>query len=249
MIISFEANNIEYRVDLSNGYDISMPIDPNTEGPNCFYAERPKFKPYRSGDFVASVKEGGAVNSYDVTFNPHGNGTHTECQGHITKAWEKITDVPADSHFLAKLITVTPEEKGDDLVITKEKLKPLLSYTTAKALVIRTQPNLRSAKSKDYSGKNPAYLSEAAMAYIVEIGIDHLLVDLPSVDKEDDGGKVAGHKAFWKLPNPGGREHATITEMVYIDDMIKDGDYLLNLQRASFLLDCAPSRPILYKIL
>ena len=83
---------------------------------------------------------------------------------------------------------------------------------------------------------------------MVDKGIEHLLIDLPSVDREEDGGLLAGHKAFWKLPAPGGREHCTITEMIYVDPSISDGLYLLNIQTPSMTLDACPSRPVLFNM-
>ena len=41
---------------------------------------------------------------------------------------------------------------------------------------------------------------------------------------------------------------ATITEMIFVQDAIEDGTYLLNLQIASFENDASPSKPILYAI-
>ncbi len=43
--------------------------------------------------------------------------------------------------------------------------------------------------------------------------------------------------------------NATITEMIYVSDEVEDGDYILNLQIASFENDASPSKPVLYKIL
>jgi hypothetical protein len=42
-------------------------------------------------------------------------------------------------------------------------------------------------------------LEEAAAGFIRECGIQHLLIDLPSVDKEKDEGKLLAHKAFGTL--------------------------------------------------
>ena len=42
---------------------------------------------------------------------------------------------------------------------------------------------------------------------------------------------------------------AGITEMIFVSDQILDGDYLLNLQMASFENDASPSKPVLYQIL
>ena len=44
------------------------------------------------------------------------------------------------------------------------------------------------------------------------------------------------------------RAHATITEMVFIPDTIRDDYYLLNIQIAPFEIDVSPSNPVLYKI-
>ena len=85
------------------------------------------------------------------------------------------------------------------------------------------------------------------------MGIQHLLIDLPSVDKEHDEGNLLAHKAFWNVKNienlnEDARLNATITEMIFVSNEVKDGTYLLNIQIASFENDASPSKPILYKI-
>ena len=102
-----------------------------------------------------------------------------------------------------------------------------------------------------YSNTNPAYLSEEAAVFIREKGIKHLLIDLPSVDKEHDEGKLLAHKAFWNVKdvavlNADARMDCTITELIFVETAIEDGSYLLNLQMASFVNDASPSKPILY---
>jgi kynurenine formamidase len=99
-----------------------------------------------------------------------------------------------------------------------------------------------------YSNTNPPYLLEEAAIYLREKGIKHLLVDLPSVDKEKDGGELVAHNAFW---NTSGeiRMDATITEFIYVSNKVNDGEYLLNLMIAPFENDATPSKPILYEIL
>lgn len=76
----------------------------------------------------------------------------------------------------------------------------------------------------------------------------HLLIDLPSVDKEHDGGKLTAHKTFWNYPKAP-RKEATITEMIFVPNAVKDGLYLLNLQVAPFENDASPSRPVIYPLL
>jgi hypothetical protein len=96
-------------------------------------------------------------------------------------------------------------------------------------------------------------LLEEAAIFIRESGIQHLLIDLPSVDKENDEGKLLAHKAFWNVKNVNhlnadARLNATITEMIFVNEEVKDGSYLLNLQIASFENDASPSKPILFEI-
>ena len=83
------------------------------------------------------------------------------------------------------------------------------------------------------------------MHWIVEQEIRHLLLDLPSVDREEDDGLLLAHKAFWQYPATI-RQNCTITEMIYVDNAVKDGVYLLNIQIASFELDVSPSKPVIY---
>ena len=108
--------------------------------------------------------------------------------------------------------------------------------------------NSEAKTHKNYSDTNPAYINEEAMKYIIERGVEHLLFDTPSVDKEVDGGALLAHRAFWQYPQ-NTNVHRTITELVYIPNSIYDGTYLLNLQVAAFENDAAPSRPVLYRVI
>jgi arylformamidase len=112
-------------------------------------------------------------------------------------------------------------------------------------LIIRTLPNDKSKLTRNYNKTNPPYLEESLATYLNKQGIFHLLVDLPSLDREEDGGKLSAHKAFWGIPNKL-RPSATITELIYVPNEVKDGTYLLNLQIAAFELDATPSKPVLY---
>ncbi|MBW1657265.1 cyclase family protein [Flavobacterium quisquiliarum] len=243
----------KYQIDLSKPIDISIPLTNTDENPIAWYIEKPVIEPVVFGDWIGKVSEGkSSTNFNNIFFNPHGHGTHTECLGHITNDFYSINQSLKQFFFFAKLITIEPEKIGDDFVITKENISPLLN-TKAEALIIRTIPNQKEKKSRKYSNTNPPYLSEDAAVFIRESEIQHLLIDLPSVDKEHDEGKLLAHKAFWNVKdthnvNSDARLNATITEMIYVSDDIEDGDYILNLQIASFENDASPSKPILYKI-
>ena len=87
----------------------------------------------------------------------------------------------------------------------------------------------------------------AIVELLNEVGVKHLLVDVPSVDREQDGGKLIFHHAYWGVPD-NQRFDRTITELIYIDDMAEDGPYLLTIETAQFGNDATPSRPIIYPI-
>lgn len=99
-----------------------------------------------------------------------------------------------------------------------------------------------------------AFFSNEAIEYIVEMGFRHLLVDLPSIERMFDDGKLSNHRIFWKIEQgsfelkENSRVHSTITEMIYVPNEVEDGEYILNLQIASFASDAAPSRPIIFPV-
>ena len=244
-----KINNFE--VDLSKPIDISIPLTNTDENPIAWYLEKPEIEPVVFGDWIGSVEKGASTNFNNVFFNPHGHGTHTECLGHITRQFYSINQSLKQFFFLSELVTIEPEMKGEDWVITKNQIENSLQGNTPEAILIRTLPNFKVKKSLNYSNTNPPYLSEEAARFICESGIQHLLIDLPSVDKEKDEGKLLAHKAFWNVKdinnlNSDARLEATITEMIFVADEIKDGSYLLNLQIASFENDASPIKPVLY---
>ena len=240
-------NTIKYTIDLSKPLDISMPIRGSKDNANAWYIEEPKIEPAQIGEWTASVKEGASINFNNIQFNPHAHGTHTECVGHITEKFYSINKCLKTFFFRAEVITVAPEKIDEDYVISKSQLKFLLKQRKPEALVIRTMPNTKDKLSRQYSNTNWPYLTEDAAEFVKKIGVQHLLVDLPSVDKEKDDGKLLAHKAFWDV-NGKIRKNATITEFIYVKNKIQDGKYILNLQIAPFENDATPSKPILYKI-
>jgi len=236
------------KLDFFNPIDISMPLHADASCTSAWYVPPIKIEPVKMGNWVGDVKQGGSVNFRTITFNPHGNGTHTECVGHISKEDYSINKCLTRFIFLAELITVSPEtlENGDS-VITENIVKQILENKKSEALIIRTLSNSSAKLNTQYSNTNPTYLSKDAITYILSLGYEHLLIDMPSVDKEVDNGVLAAHHAFWEYPH-NTQAQRTITEMIYVPNHIVDGSYILNMQIASFENDASPSKPILYKI-
>lgn len=234
--------------DLSRPLDISIPLA-HKKSPIAWGAPEYESTPFQDGDFIGSLESGAPVNFYNIKINPHGNCTHTESVNHIDERGHTILDTLTRHHYVSKLITVSPEimDNGDK-VITKECLDiELLKKEDIEALVIRTKPNRVGKKTKNYTGTNPIYYSEELLKLIAKTNVKHLLIDVPSVDREVDGGILAGHNAFWSTKKSIAKDK-TITELIFVDNKIKDGLYLLNLQILPLILDVSPSRPVLYAL-
>lgn len=254
MRTSIEIQGKTETVDLSKPLDISIPLRASESNVSAWYVDPPKFEPVRTEMFTGSVLEGGSVNFRNVYFNPHGNGTHTECVGHISREPYTINQCLTQFFFTAVVVTVAPipleqdTEYGQqgDLIITKAQLEAGLKGERPQAIIIRTLPNELAKHDWQYSNTNPAFMEPEAAIFLRDAGIDHLLIDLPSVDREEDGGALICHHIFFEYPdNPA--THRTISELIYVPAHVQDGRYLLNLQIASFENDASPSKPILFE--
>jgi len=248
MKVTIEYNSRKIEVDISNPIDISIPIDPSKENVNAWYIHDPEIQPEVIDGHEVSVAKGAVVNFNGIKFNPHSHITHTECVGHITEDVHSINKNLKYFIFLAEVVTIAPLFHNGDFIIGVKQLRRALRNKKRDAIVIRTLPNLEEKKSMRYSNTNPTYLSEKAAIYLKEKGIKHLLIDLPSVDKEKDDGKLLSHNAFWNTDGEL-RMDATITEFIYVPNEVEDGEYLLNLMIAPFENDATPSKPVLYEII
>ncbi|WP_417199913.1 cyclase family protein [Bizionia sp.] len=247
MIATIETNSKKYKIDLSKPLDISIPLRASANNVNAWYQDPPRIEPVQDGAWIASVAEGADINFNNISFNPHAHGTHTECVGHLTKKTHSVNQNLKQFFFLAEVITVAPEKRKTDFFISKKQIQFALGNKKRDAVILRTIPNTIEKLNHQYSNTNPPFLLEEAAIYLREKGVKHLLIDLPSVDKEKDDGELLAHHAFW---NTAGRKRmdATITELIFVPNTVADGTYFLNLQIAPFENDATPSKPILFEI-
>lgn len=226
--------------------DCALPLSGDDENPRAWYVSPPVIEPVRTESWTGSVAEGGSTNFRNIFFNPHGHGTHTECCGHITEEVFSVQPALKQQFFRARLISVAPETINGDRIITAKQINEQLNGPV-EALLVRTLPNEQSKLHRDYSASNPAYFDAEVVAVLNKAGVKHFLTDLPSVDREEDGGVLAFHHAFWNVPEKPDLEK-TITELIFVPDMAPDGNYLLSLTGAAFVNDATPSRPIIYPL-
>lgn len=261
------------RADLDRPFDLAIPLRFGGAQPSAFGAPPATGAPLRVGDFVGEVASGGSCNCSGYRLVPHCNGTHTECVGHVTRQPVHIHEIKRGGFEAALLLSVdTPaaadcKESSDppprpaDRLITARAIEAAWQPWTwpgvpVRAVVLRTLPNDPSRMTRRYSRDSPPpYVTRDAANWLVARGIEHVLLDVPSMDRLEDEGFLTAHRIFWGLPAgstdaaAATRPHATITELVFAGDSVPDGRYLLDLQLPAFAADAAPSRPILYPVL
>ena len=241
----------DHSIDLDSGIDLSIPNRFDGKHPIFYGASAPSIKPVELGEFIGDVYQGGSCNVKIASLNIHCTGTHTECVSHINNSGTLITKVCPKGFLFSQLITVSPNKMREsnesyhvncenELVISVKSIEDKLKENIP-VLIIRTIPNDSSKMNQNYD-ENPApFLTHDAVDFILEMGVQHLLVDLPSIDKADDGGQLGNHHRFFK-------QGKTISELLYIPDPVKDGEGFLQIQIPNWGLDAAPSRPIFYPI-
>jgi len=274
MIVQASINNERYQVALDDAKSIAIPLDFEGEQPNHFGAPAALSAPIKVGNFVGDTRAGSSCNCDAITLTPHCVGTHTESIGHILNDRLSVSDCLHDSLIPCTLITIEPILALD----AKEQYQPVLdendkviSFTSLQkainqpaphqaneflqALVVRTTPNPVSKKNQNYNLQHQApFFTHEAMQYICDLGIQHILVDTPSIDRMYDDGLLSNHRKFWhvaancKQRSNEQQSNKTITEMIYVNDKIKDGHYVLNLQCPRWKTDAVPSQPLLYPI-
>jgi len=253
-LLRFEIDNHHCSVDTARGMSLAIPLQFNGLQPNFFAAPSASAEPLQTDGFTGDTRLGGSCNVSQYHLVPHCNGTHTECIGHVVDDATTVTEQLRISLLPATLVTLAPRHNRIDAALIKMSLQHHPLQEMHAAFIIRTLPNTREKLSHRYDTVPPACLTEEAVALLVTAGVEHLLVDMPSLDPMQDEGRLTAHRAFWGLPAGSRRQadakrpRATITEMIYVPEQVKDGYYLLDLQIPAFMSDAAPSRPIIYPI-
>jgi kynurenine formamidase len=263
------------RVSLDRGVSLAIPVDFSgaARGPRHFGAPAPASRPYSVGDFSGSVATGASCNCSTLTLIPHCQMTHTESVAHLTRESGDAWRVVPRGLLPAVVVSVMPEPAressestdpqpwGTDTLVTQRRLRaawpmlrPPMSAFEPVAAIIRTLPNDAAKRTRDYSDLVPPYLTREAVSWLVEKRIEHLVVDLPSVDRSHDEGRLVGHRVFFGLPagssarGDAARSRATITELAFIPDEVPDGPCMLSLAVPALGGDAVPSQPIVYPL-
>ena len=103
MIIHTELYGKSMRFDLNKAIDISMPLSADEDAASAWYVPPIKIEAVKTEQFVGDVNQGGSVNFNNISFNPHGNGTHTESYGHLSADMlANVNTLLSSFHFIAE---------------------------------------------------------------------------------------------------------------------------------------------------
>ena len=269
MIAELNFGGVKVRVALDRGVSLAIPVEFGTPGPRHFGAAGPTSAPFVVGSFTGSVATGASANCSTITLNPHCQMTHTESVAHLTRESGDAWRVVPRGLLPAVVVSVMPEPAresnestdpqpwGTDSLITRRRLRaawPMGRMVDPVAAIIRTLPNDANKRTRDYTDLMPPYLTREAVEWLVEKRIEHLVLDVPSLDRSHDDGHMVGHRLFFGLP-PGStargdaaRSRATITELAFIPDELHDGACILSLAVPAIGGDAVPSQPIVYPL-
>ena len=251
-------------VDLERPISLAREVSFGAGDARFFGAAPAVARPLVLPEFPGRVDQGGSCNCSTLTLTPHCHGTHTECVGHLTREPLDAWRLAPPGWLWCELVSVLPQlvaspgttpessdpppRPGDHLVTRRALLDawPERTLAPARALVLRTREST--------GGSNPPYFSREAAQLLVERGIEHLVVDLPSLDRTHDAGRLTAHRLFFGLPPRTSelaratRARCTVTELAHIPETVRDGSYLLELQVPAIAGDAVPSRPLLFAL-
>lgn len=219
--------------------------------------------PHRTGAFSGSVLTGASCNCRNLQLTPHGSGAHTECVGHLTADECHVIDVLPVGLLPALLIDVGAVAAPDCAESADHRLEPGDWLITAAAIQAAWPAALPFAPSalvvRTAANTPPPYLTRECAQLLVARNILHLVVDLPSLDRLEDGGMLTAHRIFFglgprsaqaRLPVAADarRPHATVTELALVPPQLAPGAGFLQIQAPALQGDAVPSRPLWFPL-
>jgi kynurenine formamidase len=249
--------NAATAVDFTGATSLALALDFDAAQPRHFGAPLAHSTAFRVGAFEGEVARGASCNCRSVTLIPHCNGTHTESASHLTLEQRPLHQFLTVAPLPALLLTVPPvaasgsgedslpaPQAGDRLITRAALLAAWNPHadTAPHALLLRTGTDWRDAA--------PPFLSRQLATELVARGIEHLLCDLPSVDRVQDEGRLTAHRIFFGLPAgstrlaDATRPTATITELAHFPTTLRDGPCAVQIQIPAWSGDAVPSRPL-----
>jgi kynurenine formamidase len=244
-------------VDFGAAVPLALTLDFSAPHPRHFGAPAATSEAFCIGSFEGEVARGASCNCRRLVLIPHCNGTHTETASHLTLEQRPLHEFLPAAPLPALLLTVRAvdalssgedslpaPQAGDRLITRASLLDAWAAHPGARpvALLLRT--------GTDWRDESPPFLSRQLAGELAERGIEHLVTDLPSVDRLADEGRLTAHRIFFGLPAGSTkladavRATCTITELAGFAPHLRDGPCAVQIQVPAWSGDAVPSRPL-----
>lgn len=245
---------------LTNPRPVSREVHfyPQTKAPNGFFLPRISSTTFVYKDqFTGDVQKGGSCNVDILGCVPHGL-THIETSAHILVQDEHavtIKDIPVQNlSGPVYVIDVSSLDAGAGTALQWQHIEKKLKNISlpVSMLAIKTKASLLP-QDTDFSGKDFLYLGPdtARQLHDFKPQIKCLLLDLPSIDREHDGGKLSAHRNFFGLPEKGHRhedkEKRTLVELAWFSGL-EEGYYYAFITPQRFQTNAVSTGIVFYSL-
>lgn len=250
---------------LGNPISVSRPIKliPQTKSSNAFYLPPVSYKTFElNSAFIGDVTKGGSCNVNILNFSPHGI-THVESSAHIleqnqnAKTIEKIA--PNKLIGIVYLIDLTSQLFPNTKLILKDIIETKLKSIDLPVSMIALKTfSSELSPFHDFSGKDFLALSPSAAELLHDFRNNNenllscLILDLPSTDPEQDGGRLIAHRKFFGIPLEGYKsddiEGRLIIELAYFNK-VKEGYYYCVIAPPKFQTDAMATDVLFFPLI
>jgi arylformamidase len=244
-------------VDFQRAVSLALPLAFDAPQPQHFGAPGATSEPFRGDGFEGTVARGASCNCRRVTLIPHCNGTHTESASHLTLQQRPLHEFLPTGPLPALLLSVPPidafasNEDSDPLPLAGDRLVTRAALLTAWRVHDACRPPVLLLRTgTTWQDAAPPFISRQLMHELAARGVEHLVTDLPSVDRLQDAGRLTAHRIFFGLPAgstdlaAARRAGCSITELARFPAQLADGPCAVQIQIPDWQGDAVPSRPL-----
>ena len=207
-------NDKKYKLGEPRSISRGINIKQNLQ-PNAFDLTKFSQTAFQNQFFTGDTGKGGSCNVNILNFTPH-NLTHIETPMHLKKEGIGLDEIPRSNLMGVSYLVDLSNISFKDNCVKKEHIEQLDLLKDIKILIVKTKYS-ELDQYFDFSNTNPIHFDPKFMEWLTENfpNIKLLITDLPSIDKENDGGKLLGHKNYFNFNEHERGDKKAIVELAY----------------------------------
>ena len=247
------------------------------KGSGAFHLPKLSTSPFEvSGVFIGDVEQGGSCNVDILHLSPH-KLTHLQTETHIISEGTNISDLGLIEGFalvvdlsgwmgLEKDETLDSNGRKSTNSISVAQLQYAVDEAIGQVLSPEQRFNLLAIKTRlsldredtDYTGRDPLHLEPEVAQFIHDyheiVGnpgrqIQTLILDLPSIDREDDGGLLLAHRNYFGIKDGKSQgEKRSLVEFAYLRGL-ETGLYYCQIHPYPIQTNAIIVNPVFYPLI